>query len=49
MFDLLFMMTDWLRNTFLLDFSFWITETPLSLFMVENFWNVPLGKVRTPV
>jgi len=45
MFDLLFNLTDWLRSTFLLDFSFWITETPLSLFMVENFWNVPLAQV----
>ncbi|MEO5707922.1 MAG: DUF6644 family protein [Alteraurantiacibacter sp.] len=45
MFDLLFSLTDWLRNTFLLDFAFWITETPLSLFMVENFWNVPLAQV----
>lgn len=45
MFDLLFSLTDWLRNTFLLDFSFWITETSLSLFMVENFWNVPLAQV----
>jgi hypothetical protein len=45
MFDLLFALTDWLRNTFLLDLAFWITETPLSLFMVENFWNVPLAQV----
>jgi hypothetical protein len=45
MFDLLFALTDWLRGTFLLDFAFWITETPLSLFMVENFWNVPLAQV----
>lgn len=45
MFDLLFNLTDWLRNTFLLDLAFWITETPLSLFMVENFWNVPLAQV----
>ena len=45
MFDLLFSLTDWLRNTFLLDFAFWITETSLSLFMVENFWNVPLAQV----
>ncbi|TIX51560.1 DUF6644 family protein [Alteraurantiacibacter aquimixticola] len=45
MLDLLFNITDWLRTTFLLDFAFWITETPLSLFMVENFWNVPLAQV----
>lgn len=45
MLDLLFNMTDWLRTTFLLDFSFWLTETSLSLFMVENFWNVPIAQV----
>lgn len=45
MFDLLFNITDWLRTTFLLDFAFWITETSLSLFMVENFWLVPLAQV----
>lgn len=44
-FDILFYITDWLRTTFLLDFAFWITETSLSLFMVENFWNVPLAQV----
>ena len=44
MFDFLFNITDWLRSTFLLDFAFWITETPLSLFMVEHFWNVPLAQ-----
>lgn len=45
MFDLLFSITDWLRTTLLLDFAFWITETSLSLWMVENFWNVPLAQV----
>lgn len=45
MFDLLFSITDWLRTTFLLDFAFWITETSLSLFMVENFWILPITQV----
>ena len=45
MFDLLFAITDWLRTTALLDLSFWITETSISLWMVENFWNVPLAQV----
>lgn len=45
MLDLLFNITDWLRTTFLLEFAFWLTETPLSLFMVENFWNVPVAQV----
>ena len=45
MFDLLFAITEWLRTTALLDLSFWITETSISLWMVENFWNVPLAQV----
>jgi hypothetical protein len=45
MLELLFQLTDWLRNTVLLDFAFWISETSLSLFMVENFWNVPIAQV----
>ena len=45
MFDLLFSITEWLRTTALLDFAFWLMETPLSLLMVENFWMVPLAQV----
>lgn len=45
MFDLLFAITEWLRTTALLDFSFWLGETSLSLFMVENFWMVPIAQV----
>jgi hypothetical protein len=45
MLEMLFQITDWLRTTVLLDFAFWISETSLSLFMVENFWNVPLAQV----
>lgn len=45
MFDLLFAVTEWLRTTALLDFAFWLTETPVSLLMVENFWLVPLAQV----
>ena len=45
MVDFLFAFTDWLRTTFLLDLSFWITETSISLFMVENFWMVPIAQV----
>lgn len=44
-FDFLFSITDWLRTTVLLDFAFWITETSLSLFMVTNFWMVPIAQV----
>lgn len=45
MFDLLFGITDWLRTTFLLDFAFYLMDTPVSLFMVENFWLVPIAQV----
>ena len=45
MLDLLFSITDWLRTTALLDFAFWLGDTSLSLFMVENFWNVPIAQV----
>lgn len=45
MFDLLFAITEWLRTTALLDFSFWLGETSLSLIMVENFWMVPIAQV----
>lgn len=42
--DLLFNITDWMRGTFLLEWAFWMQETAFSLFMVENFWNVPLAQ-----
>ncbi len=45
MMDLFFEITGWLRETFLLDLAFWMMETPISLVMVENFWNVPLAQV----
>ena len=44
-FDLLFNITEWLRETALLDYAFWLMETPLSLLMVENFWMVPIVQV----
>lgn len=42
--DLLFSITDWMRGTFLLDWAFWMQETGFSLWMVENFWNVPIAQ-----
>ncbi|WAT18912.1 hypothetical protein OZN62_04900 [Aurantiacibacter sp. MUD11] len=42
--DLLFEITDWMRGTFLLDWAFWMQETGFSLWMVENFWNVPIAQ-----
>lgn len=45
MMDFLFNFTEWLRTTFLLDLAFWLTESGLSLAMVENFWAVPIAQV----
>lgn len=42
--DFLFEITDWMRGTFLLDWAFWMQDTGFSLFMVENFWNVPIAQ-----
>lgn len=42
--DLLFAITDWMRGTVLLDWAFAMQETGFSLFMVENFWNVPIAQ-----
>lgn len=42
--DLLYNITDWMRGTFLLEWAFWMQETGFSLFMVENFWNVPIAQ-----
>ncbi|GGD47458.1 hypothetical protein GRI62_08690 [Erythrobacter arachoides] len=43
--DFFFEWTEWLRNTFLLDWAFWMQETGISRVMVENFWGVPLAQV----
>ncbi len=43
--DFLFNLTEWLKGTFLLDWATWMQETDFSLFMVENFWNVPIAQV----
>jgi hypothetical protein len=43
--DFLFNWTEWLKTTFLLDWATYMQETGFSLFMVENFWNVPIEQV----
>lgn len=40
--DLLFEFTEWLRGTFLTEFSLWISDTWLSLWIVERFWAIPI-------
>jgi hypothetical protein len=43
--DLLFSFTEWLRTTFLVDFVFWLSETPVSLWLQTNFWAIPTIQV----
>lgn len=43
--DLLFNFTEWLRSTPLTEFSLWIAETPLSLWLVTRFWSIPIIQV----
>jgi hypothetical protein len=40
--ELLFEFTEWIRTTFLVDFSLWIGDTWLSLWIVERFWAIPI-------
>ena len=40
--DLLFEFTEWLRTTFLVELSLWISDTSLSFWMVTNFWVIPI-------
>lgn len=39
--DLLYQFTDWLRTTQLIELSLWISEQPLSLWLVTHFWAIP--------
>jgi hypothetical protein len=43
--DLLFSFTEWLRTTFLVDFVFWLSETPVSLWLQTNFCAIPTIQV----
>ncbi|MXO58914.1 hypothetical protein GRI89_05100 [Altererythrobacter salegens] len=43
--DLLFNFTEWLRTTFLVDFSLWISDTSLSMWLVTHFWAIPIMQV----
>ena len=40
--DYIFEMAKWLRTTPLPEFSIWISNTPLSLFIGKNFWFIPI-------
>ncbi|AKH42202.1 hypothetical protein FHS61_003033 [Altererythrobacter atlanticus] len=43
--DLLYNMTEWLRTTQLVELALWISETPLNLWIVTNFWAIPVLQV----
>ncbi|MCB2066001.1 MAG: hypothetical protein KDE15_05095 [Erythrobacter sp.] len=43
--DFFFGITEWLRETWLLDAAFWMQETAISKVLVENFWGVPFAQV----
>ena len=43
--DLLFNFTEWLRTTFMVDFSLWISDTSLSHWLVTHFWAIPTLQV----
>ena len=40
--DLLFAFTEWLRTTQLTEFSLWISNTPLSIWIGGHFWAIPI-------
>ena len=40
--DMLFHLTEWLRTTFMVNFSLWISDTSLSNVLVTHFWIIPI-------
>ena len=43
--ELLYSFTEWLRSTPLTEFSLWISETSLSLWIASHFWAIPIIQV----
>src|SRR5690606_10921232 len=43
--DLLYNFTDWLRETPLTELALWISDTSLCLWIVSNFWVLPVIQV----
>ena len=43
--DLLFSITEWLRSTPLNDFALAMSESPLTLWMVTQFWAIPILQI----
>lgn len=43
--DLLYSFTEWLRTTPLIELALWISETPVSLWIVTHFWAIPIIQV----
>src|SRR5687768_2957798 len=40
--DLLYSFTEWLRSTQLTELALWISDSSLTLLIVENFWVLPV-------
>lgn len=43
--DLIFELAEWMRGTVLVDWAIAMTEWPLNLWIVENFWAIPILQV----
>lgn len=43
--DLLFSFTEWLRSTQLTELALWISDSSLTLWIVERFWVLPIIQV----
>lgn len=40
--DFLFAVTEWLRTTALVDVSLWLSDTPISIFVRDHFYIIPV-------
>lgn len=43
--DLLYNMTEWLRSTWLSDFALGMSEWPLTQWVVNHFWTIPILQI----
>ena len=43
--DLLYNFTEWLRSTQLTELALWISDSGLTLWIVSNFWILPVIQV----
>jgi hypothetical protein len=40
--DLLYAFTEWLRTTWMTDFSLWLSDTSASMWLDTHFWAIPI-------